>query len=141
MNTISITGRLTKDIELKSTQSSLSVCTFTVAVQRPHTKETTDFIPCVAWRQRAEFLTKYARKGSRVGITGVLTSRVYDDGKSKRTFYEVSADTVELLESRAESQTGKYADDTIKTQHAQSSTEFEREIADMQDLSDDDLPF
>lgn len=141
MNAISITGRLTKDIELKSTQSSLSVCTFAVAVQRPHTKETTDFIPCVAWRQSAEFLAKYARKGSRVGITGTLTSRVYDDGKTKRTFYEVSADAVELLESRAESRAGKYADDTIKTQHAQSSAEFQQEIADMQDLSDEDLPF
>lgn len=141
MNAISITGRLTKDIELKSTQSSLSVCTFTVAVQRPHTKETTDFIPCVAWRQSAEFLAKYARKGSRVGITGTLTSRVYDDGKTKRTFYEVSAEAVELLESRAESQTGKYANDAIKTKHAQSSPEFEREMADMRDLSDDDLPF
>lgn len=141
MNAISITGRLTKDIELKSTQSSLSVCTFTVAVQRPHTKETTDFIPCVAWRQSAEFLAKYARKGSRVGITGTLTSRVYDDGKSKRTFYEVSVDAVELLESRTESQTCKYTDSTIKTQHAQSSPEFQQEIVGMQDLSDDDLPF
>lgn len=141
MNSVSITGRLTKDIELKSTQSSLSVCTFTVAVQRPHTKETTDFIPCVAWRQSAEFLAKYARKGSRVGVTGTLTSRVYDDGKSKRTFYEVSIDTVELLESRAESQGDKYTNGAIKTQHTQSSPEFEREIADMQDLSDDDLPF
>lgn len=141
MNVISITGRLTKDIELKSTQSSLSVCIFTVAVQRPHTKETTDFIPCVAWRQSAEFLAKYARKGSRVGITGTLTSRVYDDGKSKRTFYEVSADAVELLESRAQSQTDKYTTSGIKTQHAQSSPEFQQEIADMQDLSDEDLPF
>lgn len=141
MNNICIIGNLTKDIELKSTQSNRSVCTFTVAVKRPHTKETTDFIPCVAWRQSAEFLAKYARKGSRVGVTGTLTSRVYDDGKSKRTFYEVSADAVELLESRAASQGGKYTNGTTKTQYAQSSTEFEQEIADMQDLGDDDLPF
>lgn len=141
MNNICIIGNLTKDIELKSAQSNLSVCTFTVAVKRPHTKETTDFIPCVAWRQSAEFLAKYARKGSRVGVTGTLTSRVYDDGKSKRTFYEVSADAVELLESRAASQGGKYINGTTKTQYAQSSTEFEQEIADMQDLGDDDLPF
>lgn len=141
MNNICIIGNLTKDIELKSTQSNLSVCTFTVAVKRPHTKETTDFIPCVAWRKSAEFLAKYARKGSRVGVTGTLTSRVYDDGKSKRTFYEVSVDTVELLESRAEPQGDKYTNGAIKTQHAQSSQEFEQEIADMQDLGDGDLPF
>ena len=141
MNNICIIGNLTKDIELKSTQSNLSVCTFTVAVKRPHTKETTDFIPCVAWRQSAEFLAKYARKGSRVGVTGTLTSRVYDDGKSKRTFYEVSVDAVELLESRATSQVDKYTSGTTKKQHEQSSSEFEQEIADMQDLGDDDLPF
>lgn len=141
MNNICIIGNLTKDIELKSTQSNLSVCTFTVAVKRPHTKETTDFIPCVAWRQSAEFLAKYARKGSRVGVTGTLTSRVYDDGKSKRTFYEVSVDAVELLEIRATSQGDKYTSGTTKTQHEQSSSEFEQEIADMQDLGDDDLPF
>ena len=141
MNSISITGRLTKAIELKSTQSRLSVCTFTVAVQRPHTKETTDFIPCVAWRQRAEFLAKYARKGSRVGITGTLTSRVYDDGKQKRTFYEVCADAVELLESREEAQGNKCSGAQGITHHESLPSEFECEIADMQDLSDDDLPF
>ena len=137
MNSICITGNLTRDIELKSSQSGLSVCTFTLAVKRPHTAETTDFVPCVAWRQSADFLAKYARKGNRVGVTGVLTSRMYEDrdGK-KRTFYEVTASAVELLGSRVKSQN---ADQPAgKTQSEQVGV-FEQEMGDM--LSDDDLPF
>ena len=138
MNSICITGNLTRDIELKSSQSGLSVCTFTLAVKRPHTAETTDFIPCVAWRQSADFLAKYARKGNRVGVTGVLTSRMYEDrdGK-KRTFYEVIASAVELLESRAKSPNIEQL--ARKTQPEQVTGIFEQEMGDM--LSDDDLPF
>lgn len=138
MNSICITGNLTRDIELKSSQSGLSVCTFTLAVKRPHTAETTDFIPCVAWRQGADFLAKYARKGNRVGVTGVLTSRMYEDrdGK-KRTFYEVIASAVELLESRAKSPNIEQL--ARKTQPEQVTGIFEQEMGDM--LSDDDLPF
>lgn len=141
MNAVSIAGRLTKDIELKSTQSSLSVCTFTVAVQRPHTKETTDFIPCVAWRQSADFLAKYAHKGSRVGVTGVLTSRTYEDREGKkRTVYEVLANAVELLESRSESRKENYTTTTQKPKQAQNTGVFEQELGDML-LEDDEMPF
>ena len=138
MNSICITGNLTRDIELKSSQSGLSVCTFTLAVKRPHTAETTDFIPCVAWRQGADFLAKSARKGNRVGVTGVLTSRVYEDrdGK-KRTFYEVTASAVELLESRTK--LSNVEQPARKTQPEQMTGIFEQEMGDM--LSDDDLPF
>ena len=138
MNSICIIGNLTRDIELKSSQSGLSVCTFTLAVKRPHTAETTDFIPCVAWRQGADFLAKYARKGNRVGVTGVLTSRIYEDrdGK-KRTFYEVIASAVELLESRAK--LPNVDQPARKTQPEQVTGIFEQEMGDM--LSDDDLPF
>lgn len=138
MNAICIIGNLTKDIELKSSQSGLSVCSFTLAVKRPHTAETTDFIPCVAWRQSADFLVKYARKGNRVGVTGVLTSRVYEDrdGK-KRTFYEVTASAVELLESRTK--LSNVEQPARKTQPEQMTGIFEQEMGDM--LSDDDLPF
>lgn len=138
MNSICITGNLTRDIELKSSQSGLSVCTFTLAVKRPHTAETTDFIPCVAWRQSADYLAKYAHKGSRVGVTGVLTSRTYEDrdGK-KRTFYEVTASAVELLESQTKSPNVEQP--ARKTQPEQVTGIFEQEMGDM--LSDDDLPF
>ena len=79
MNSINLVGRLTADPELKTTQSGISVCTFSLAVNRPRVKDTTDFINCVAWRQSAEYLCNYGRKGNLVAVSGVLTSRKYDD--------------------------------------------------------------
>ena len=88
MNVITIVGNLVKNVEVKSTQSGISVCSFTVAVKRPHTSDTTDFIPCTAWRQTADFLGKYASKGRKVGISGILTARNYEDKNgNKRTAY------------------------------------------------------
>ncbi len=102
MNTVTITGRLSATPELKSTQNGKSVCNFRLAVARPRAKDTTDWIPCTAWNQSAEFLSKYAEKGNRVGVTGVLTSREYEDKEgNKRTMYEVLCDNVELLENRS----------------------------------------
>ena len=79
MNNITMTGRLTATPELKTTQSGIAVCSFTLAVKRPRTKDETDFIPCNAWRQSAEFLCNYGTKGSMVGVTGSLTSRKWQD--------------------------------------------------------------
>lgn len=101
MNSIQLIGRLTSDVELKQTQSGLSVCTFTVAVDRPKVKDTTDFIPCVAWRQTAEFVSKYFSKGNKIALNGVLTSRKYQDQNgNNRTAFEVVVDNVEFVESK-----------------------------------------
>lgn len=98
MNTICITGNLTAQPELKRTNQGTSVCSYTVAVSRPKVKDTTDFINCVSWRQGAEYLCKYAQKGSKVALTGVLTARQYTDRDgNKRTAFEVVADTIEIL--------------------------------------------
>lgn len=101
MNNICLIGRLTADPELRQTQSGISLVRFTLAVERPSNREETDFIPCAAWRQTAEFLSKYFRKGQRVGLTGTLTSRKYTDKDGKpRTAYEVTADRAEFVEAR-----------------------------------------
>lgn len=101
MNVISLIGRLTSDVELKQTTSGLSVCSFTIAVDRPKVKDTTDFIPCVAWRNTAEFVTKYFNKGNKIALTGVLTSRKYQDQNgANRTAFEVVVDNVEFVESK-----------------------------------------
>lgn len=141
MNTISITGNITRDPEVKSTQSGVSVCSFTLAVKRPRTSDT-DFINCVAWRQSADFLGKFAKKGNRVGVTGVLTARAYETNSGdKRTAYEVVADNVELLESRASGQVQNNPAPTAKPQQKQKSSAFEQEMDDLIDLDDGDLPF
>lgn len=143
MNNINITGNLTKDIELKSTQSGISVCSFNVAVKRPHTKDTTDFIPVTAWRQNAEYLGRYAHKGNRVGISGSLTARNYEDRDgNKRTAYEILADSVELLESRSSTQTTTSQYARQKPAASKPRTEFEQEMEDdLIEITDENLPF
>lgn len=101
MNSIQLIGRLTADVELKQTTSGISVCQFNLAVDRPRVKDTTDFIPCVAWRGTAEFICKYFKKGNKIALNGVLTSRKWEDNEgNKRTVYEVLADNVEFCESK-----------------------------------------
>ena len=125
MNKVQITGRITTDAELKTTNNDVSVCSFTLAVKRPRTKDTTDFINCTAWRQSAEYLSKYARKGNLIGVSGVLTSRKYEDKDgNKRTTWEVQADDVEILSSKGES--------------AEPSAE---PFTDVKEVADKDIPF
>ena len=131
MNLIGITGRLTADPELKVTQSGVSVCSFTLAVKRPHTNDTTDFISVSAWRQSAEFLSRYAHKGNMVGVTGTLTSRKWQDRNGQnRTQWEIVADYVELLESRVEGASAGKVDSSAAI------NELFDDIG-----SDDDVPF
>ena len=104
MNNINITGRLTAEPELRFTQNSTAVCSFTLAVKRPHSKDSTDFLPCVVWRQGAEYLSKYAHKGDLIGASGAMVSRSYEDKEGKkRTSYDVLCDNVEILRSAGQS--------------------------------------
>ena len=105
MNKIILVGRLVKDPEVKATQSQISVCSFTLAVDRKFKnadgERQADFISCVAWRQQAELLGKYFQKGSRVGIIGNLQSRSYDDANGKKVYVtEVIVDEIEFVESK-----------------------------------------
>ena len=101
MNSIQLIGRLTADIELRQTTSGVSVCKFTLAVDRPRVKDMTDFITCVAWRNTAEFMHRYLKKGSKIALNGVLTMRKWDDNEgNSRISYEVVADSVEFCESK-----------------------------------------
>ena len=105
MNSVCLMGRLTGDPELKTTQSGFSVTSFSVAVDRAYQPKgqdrQTDFINCVAWRNTAEFITRYFRKGNRIALQGSLQSRSYtaNDG-SKRTVYEVVIDNAFFCESK-----------------------------------------
>ena len=83
LNHISIMGRLTRDPELRYTQSGTAVASFTVAVDRDYAgqgqQRETDFIDCVAWRQGGEFVSKYFQKGSMIAVTGRMQSRKWTD--------------------------------------------------------------
>lgn len=101
MNSISIIGRLTADPELRKTQSGIPVASFTLAVDRPRVKETTDFFNCVAWRQTGEFVARYFTKGRKMGVTGSMQSRRYEDKEgNKRTVWELVVDHVDFCDSK-----------------------------------------
>ena len=101
MNNCSFVGRLTSDVELKQTPNGVSVCSFTLAVDRPNVKDTTDFINFVAWRSTAEFITRYFKKGNKIGVSGVLTSRKFQDQNGKNhVAFEVLVDRAEFCESK-----------------------------------------
>ena len=111
MNTICLMGRMTADPELRSTQTGVSVTGFTLAVDRDYTpkgqEKQADFIPVVAWRQTAEFVSKYFTKGSRIAIVGQIQTRSWDDAEGKKHYVtEVIADEVEFCESKR--QEGNY---------------------------------
>lgn len=105
INNVTLVGRITRDIELKKTQSNVSVTSFTLAINRPFSKENetqADFISCVAWDKKAEVLNDYAHKGSLIGIVGRIQVRTYEVDGSTRYATEVVADSVQLLESKKE---------------------------------------
>lgn len=98
-----IGGRLTADVELKTTPSGVSVCSFTVAVTRKSNREKTDFINCVAWRNTAEFISRYFGKGSSICVTGEIQTRSWTDNNgNKRTATELVAEEAYFVDSKSD---------------------------------------
>lgn len=110
-NHIGIMGRLTRDPELRRTQSGKAVCTITLAVDRDRQskdgEKQTDFIDVVAWGKLSEFVTKYLAKGRMVTVEGRLQSRKWvDDSGNKRTSWEINAKNIYFADSRRTTQEG-----------------------------------
>ena len=96
MNSVNIIGRLTRDPELRKTSNGRSVTNFCLAVNRAN--EDADFIDCVAWNQTADLACKYLSKGSKIGVTGRIQSRTYDDKNgNSRKIVEVVIDRMQFL--------------------------------------------
>lgn len=145
LNCAIIMGRLTADPELKTTQSGISVTSFSVAVDRNYTpkgqEKQTDFINVVAWRQTAEFVTRYFHKGSMIAIEGSIQSRKYQDRNgNNRTAVEIVANNVSFCGSKAESgvpsNDGGYGYQQAASYQTAGADDFE-ELPD----DEDDLPF
>ena len=128
MNKVILIGNLTKDPELTTTNSGISVCRFTLAVSRRYVgtsgERETDFLNIVVWRNQAENCSKYLKKGSKCAVVGSLQTRSYDaqDG-SKRYVTEITADEVEFLSTKGE------------------GAERKEDVAELQPIDDDTLPF
>ncbi len=101
MNSVILIGNMTRDPELKYTQSSKAVANFTLAVNRPWKTDDVDFIRCQVWAAPAENTVKYCSKGSKVAVSGRLQVRNYEDKDgTKKTIAEVVADRVQFLDSK-----------------------------------------
>ncbi len=100
MNKIILIGRMTKDAEVRYTQSNKAVAQFSLAVNRPGNKET-DFINIIAWDKLGEIVQKYTHKGSLIAVEGRLQTRTYEDNNgNKKYITEVVADNINLLEPK-----------------------------------------
>ena len=113
MNKVILIGRLTKDPELKKTNSGLSYVQFNLAVNRNYTSKSgekqADFINCVAWRTQADNLVKYIRKGGLIGVEGEIQTRTYDDKNGiKKYITEVLCNSIEFLESKSQQSKTSY---------------------------------
>jgi single-stranded DNA-binding protein len=143
INNVVLVGRMTKEAELRYTPSNIAVATFTLAVNRDFKGENgereADFINVVLWRQAAENLANWTKKGSLVGVTGRIQTRNYDNQQGQRVYVtEVVADRFQLLESKGDNQG--------QTQQQNAAPNFAREnnqqmATNPLDISDDDLPF
>lgn len=99
INIIVLSGRLTKDPEIKKGNNK-TYGRFTLAVNRPFKKDETDFVNCVAFSKTAELIGEYCRKGHRLSIVGRLQQNNYEINGEKRTSYDVIVDSMEFLENR-----------------------------------------
>lgn len=128
INSVTLVGRITKDPEMRKTTSGISVCQFTIAVNRGYKvngEYPADFISVVTWRQPAEFICKYAEKGDMVGVSGTLEARSYknrDDINVHVT--EVHANSV-----------------SIESKRPQKEDTAQDEMAESMGISGDCLPF
>lgn len=109
MNSVQLIGRLTKDIDLRYTQSGTAVGSFNLAVERNFKnsdgERETDFIRCQIWRKAAENLEKFTSKGSLIGIEGSVQTRNYENNQGQRVYVtEINVDNFTLLESKKDSQ-------------------------------------
>ena len=138
MNKAMIIGNLTRDPELRTTASGISVCTFTVAVTRPFKRDETDFLPVVTWRGLAENCSKFLAKGRKVGVSGHIQTRQYDDKNGVRRYVtEIIADDVEFLSPKGEGGAPRSQD----VPPPDDAGLFGDEQSDFEPLDDEQMPF
>lgn len=139
MNSVHLTGRITKELELRHTPNDKPVCEFSLAVYRD--KDNTDFINCVVWNNQAENLCKYQGKGSLIGLIGALRIDTYKD-KDGNTRYKnyVLVNNIEYLSSKQETK-----EESVEEPQADPINDLGNSITveqlDQMSITDDDLPF
>ena len=138
-NLVILQGRITHTPELKKTTNGISVMSFSIAhdYYNANKEKETYFFNCVAWRATAEFIERYFRKGQGIGIQGELKPRTYTDRNgNKKTVYEIYVEKVHFIGGKAENPT----EGEFEGNNKDISEEAE-EFTEIEDNSDDDLPF
>lgn len=134
MNHITIHGRVCRDLELKKTNSDVSYCNFSVAVDRKGSKQgeekQTDFFDCVAWRGLAEVIAKYFTKGKEIALSGSMESSKYEKDGVKRVSWKINVNDFDFCGGKSES-----GDSNSAPSYSSNSSGYET-VAD-----DEDLPF
>lgn len=141
LNKVILMGRFTRDPELRSTPQGVSTCSFSIAVDRNFARQgeerKADFINCVAWRQTAEFISKYFKKGNMVALEGSIQTRSWDDNEGKKRYAtDVVVSQVYFAESKRDSQATPSGEESFGASDFGSLPE---PISPMG--TDDDLPF
>ena len=146
MNKVYLIGNLTREPEMRATQMGVSVCNFSIAVNRRYKGEggqqETDFFNIVAWRQLADLCGKYLHKGKKVAVVGAIQTRTYEakDG-SKRSAFDIVADEVEFL-SASDNGMQKEMEHRIEERRAiQGEAEYTPADTGFAQVEDDELPF
>lgn len=139
INSVTLVGRLTKDIEVRYTQSEKAVGNFTLAINRRFKNQNgeyeTDFIDCVVFGKQAETMAQYTKKGDLIGVEGSIQKRAYEDKEgNKRYATEIMVEKITFLQTNKKEETkvedNPYKDMSVKVEASQ---QFE--------ITDDDLPF
>ena len=135
MNYVSLLGRLTRDPELKYSQSGKAFCKFSIAVTREFNRDEADFINCVAWDKRAETIAEYLRKGRRIALQGRLSVRSYEQNGETKWMTEVIVDKFDFIDTAA-SGGSSYED-----KKSSNEPDFSNEVVSEDTIDDDDFPF
>ena len=155
INNVVVTGRLTRDVDLRYTSNGTAFASFTLAVDRPfrnqNNEKETDFINCVMWRKSAENLANYTNKGSLIGVEGRIQTRSYDNGQGQRVYVtEVLAERFTFLESSKTANNEVYDNGRANIQGMNKNQNSNGNFAnsdpftsngDVFGVNDDDLPF
>lgn len=141
MNKVCLTGRTTKDIELKYNQNNVAITSFNLAVTRKFKNQNgeyeSDFINCIAYKSTAELLNKYVKKGDLLGIEGRIQTRNYEDKDGKRVYVtEVIVDSIDFLQSRKD----ESKQETENTKQKLSDDVFS-EFGSSIEITDNDIAF
>lgn len=143
MNNIQLLGRTTQNLELKNTSNGKAVVAFDLAVQRKYSKDTTDFLTCVAWEKTAELLAKYVVKGQLIAVDGSLQTRKFQDKNgNNRTAYEIKVDNFYFAESKKSTNVGVEVDPLQSVSEKLNNVGVNNAADDFNFIdTDSDLPF